>query len=243
MFGVGKYKVGIALLFIVMLSMPVTLAQSAQDIYDINDRQTRDLKTYFDTKMSSTKDEVSKLVDNLFQTWDKRMNELTRNFTIQTTILLFFAVLLANTISILMRQSHERKLIEYRYNNLLNKEVELNRKLDKYNHELQQNQTRPNPSPTPQDLTNPQENTQPVAQSQATATARPVGEPQKAQPNIPPGYHPDPQPIPQIPAPEIPANPKRGPFGLFGSKPQLTEQEKADLKFKKEMAQALKGVA
>jgi hypothetical protein len=242
MFGVEKSKIGIAFLLLMMLIIPVALAEiSAQEVYDINDRQTRDLKSYIDNQLTATKDSVSKMTDTLFQTFDKRMQDLTKNFAIQTTIMMFFAVLLANALSILMRQGHEKKLIEFRYNNLLTKEVELNSKIAEFNIKYEnflkaKDKADSRPSPAPQSNTQPEEDTQPKPAS------RPVGRPKKIVPEIKPEvpleHSPDPQPIPGIPAKPQKLI-KRGPFGLFA---RLTPEEKAALKLKKDTEKALKEV-
>jgi hypothetical protein len=56
------------------------------------------------------------------------MRDLTRNFVIQSAILLFCAVLLANLVSETIRNKHEKTLITLRYNILLNKELEIKKR-------------------------------------------------------------------------------------------------------------------
>jgi hypothetical protein len=226
MFGVGKYKIGIAVLFIALVIMPIALAQATtQEVYDITDRQTRDLKTYIDNKISTTTDSLSKLQDTLFQTFDQRMQDLTKSFAIQSAVMMFFAILLGNAIAILIRQKHEKKLMEYRYNNILAKEIELNRKLEASNVALKEDLARTKSYAARPYLTTPQENIQEPPVSQPRAASSPVG------------YGPEPQPIPA----SQPEKPKRF-LGIFGPRSKPSEQQLKDQQLSKDIEKALKGV-
>jgi hypothetical protein len=242
MFGVEKSKIGVALFFIALICMPIVLAQATtQEVYDINDRQTKDLKSYIDGKLQVTKDEVNKLTDSLFQTWDKRMQDLTKNFAIQATIMMFFAILLANMLTILLRQGHEKKLIEYRYNNLLNKEVEINRKLEELNIILMEERFRANPSRSKPSFTTPQENNQTGPDPSPKAASKPVGRPKKAAPET---LNPTPAPVPMPPLPP-PIKPERKGIlaKILGSgKPKPSPEQIAEEKHQKDLDKALKGV-
>jgi hypothetical protein len=120
-------KLNLLIVALILLA-PIALALETKDVFDINDRQTKELRAYIDTKISAASDEAKKFTDNLFSTFDGKMRDLTRNFVIQSAILLFCAVLLANLISETIRNKHEKTLITLRYNILLNKEVDLKKR-------------------------------------------------------------------------------------------------------------------
>ena len=115
----------IVLIVLLLVLTPSVLGLESKDVYDINDRQTKELKAYIDTKITATVDETKKFTDNLFVTFDGKMRDLTKNFVIQMVVVMFCAILLANLITEAIRSRHEKKLMEYKYNILLEKEVDV----------------------------------------------------------------------------------------------------------------------
>jgi len=162
MFG-DKSRFWIAIIFISLMVVPFALSLEASEVYDINDRQTKDLKSFINVKIEDAKTEMGKITEGLVKTFDTRMAQLSKSFAIQSAIMMFFAILLGNSISILLRQKHEKKLMEFRYNELLAKEIEIRQR------EWQQAQPRPQP----------QEQARPQAQQVDPMPMPPTPKPQK----------------------------------------------------------------
>lgn len=124
---------------LLILLLPMAYAIESKEVYDINDRQTKELQNYFDDKFEAVADEASQLMDTMFQTFDQRMQDLTKNFVIQMAVIFFFTTLLANALIILARNKFEKDLAMYKYNVLLEKESEIRRtqeELARYNQEV-----------------------------------------------------------------------------------------------------------
>lgn len=117
--------------------MQVVLAVESKEVYDINDRQTKDLKKYIDTKVNAATESAKEFTDSLFVTFDGKMRELTKNFVIQMAIILIFATVLGNLIVMLLKNKHEKKLLEYQFQIILSKSAELRHReidiLNQYN--------------------------------------------------------------------------------------------------------------
>lgn len=157
MFG-DKLRFWIAIFFISMMVVPFALSLEASEVFDINDRQTKDLKSFINVKIEDAKTEMGKITEGLVKTFDTRMAQLSKSFAIQSAIMMFFAILLGNSISILLRQKHEKKLMEFRYNELLAKEIEIRQR------EWQQAQPRPQPQEQPTRPQAQQVDPQPIIQ-------------------------------------------------------------------------------
>ena len=112
-------------LLVFMLSATVCMALESKDVYDITERQKNELKQYIDQKISVLSVDTQKFVDSLFSTFDQKMRDLTKNFAIQMAIIMVFATLLPNLILVLVKNKYERKILEYRYNDLLEREKQL----------------------------------------------------------------------------------------------------------------------
>ena len=64
----------------------------------------------------------------MFQTFDDRMHDLTKNFVLQMAVIFFFTTLLANVLIILTKNKFEKDLAMYKYNILLERESELRKR-------------------------------------------------------------------------------------------------------------------
>ena len=125
MFGEKWLRLFGAVVLIGLMMLPFAYCLEASEVYDINDRQTKDLKSFINIQFDNAETQIQNTTETIVKTFDQRMTDLTKNFAIQATIMMFFAILLANSISIMLRQRHERKLMEFRYNTLLAKEIEV----------------------------------------------------------------------------------------------------------------------
>lgn len=159
MFGEKWLRVFGVIMLIGLLLIPFVLSLESAEVYDINDRQTKDLKSFISKQITDTKVEVGNMIDTLFQTFDKKMSNLTKSFAVQATVMMFFSILLANSISIMLRQKHEKKLMEFRYNSLLSKEIEIKHKeWDMTQRSTQTQPVKPQPEqPLPQQIVTPPE--------------------------------------------------------------------------------------